>query len=253
MFVSVIIPTHNRPGATCRAVDSVLHQSHADFELIVVDDGSTDDTLRWLNSFSDPRMQVMPVSHGGVARARNIGVNLAHADWICLLDSDDLWWRHKLREQIVYHQQQPEYRISQTDDMWIRRGRFLNKHQKHLPFAGDLFAASLERCMISSSSVMLHRSLLDEAGGWDESLPVCEDYDMWLRITARHPVGFVDKVLSTKFGGHADQLSQRFAVMDQYRIRALTKILQSDILSPVQQSLAIAERERKEKIVKKVW
>lgn len=233
MFVTVIIPTYNRVGMVCRAIDSVLNQSHEDFELLVIDDGSQDETSRILSYYKDERLSVIPVSHGGVARARNIGAHLAHAEWLALLDSDDLWLRHKLKEQIYYHQQHPEILISQTDDFWIRNGKFMNKHKKHTIFAGDLFAASVVRCMISSSSVMLHRSVLAEAGGWDETFPACEDYDLWLRVTARHKVGLVDKVVASKFGGHPDQLSQ-MPVLDRYRLRALEKIRASGILNQMQ-------------------
>ena len=94
---------------------------------------------------------------------------------------------------------------------------------------GDIFGISLERCMISPSAVMIHRALFEEMGGFDETLPVCEDYDLWLRITARHKVGLIKEKLVVKNGGHSDQLSRKYWGMDRFRIQALEKILETEL------------------------
>lgn len=245
MLVSVIIPTHNRAGKALRAVDSVLNQSFKDFELIVVDDGSTDDTTFWLKGYQDPHLRYFSIPHGGVAKARNFGVNQAQGEWLCFLDSDDVWRKHKLSEQIRYHAANLDCLISQTDDVWIRNSVRVNKMKKHAARAGDIFRESLELCLICCSSVMIKKSLFEKVGGFDETLPTCEDYDLWLRITARHPVGFVAKPLVTKFGGHADQLSKAYPAMDRYRVLALERLIESGHLSDEKRRLTQTIRNEK--------
>lgn len=251
MLVSVIIPTFNRLGKVQRAVDSVLRQSFSDLELIVVDDGSTDGTYDWLSYYTDPRFLVLKVEHGGVAHARNAGVRKAKGEWLCFLDSDDVWHRHKLSEQVRFHMQQPDILISQTDDIWIRNSKRVNKMKKHEIREGSIFYDSLRLCLICCSSVMLQKKMFENVGGFDESLPTCEDYDLWIRILLHHKVGFVPKKLVTKFGGHEDQLSKRFEMMDVYRIQSLTKILSQCFLSDMQKRQIEEEIEYKQKILDK--
>lgn len=250
-MISIIIPTHNRLGPLLRAVDSVLNQSFREFELIVVDDGSQDATLEFLSRYDDSRLRVFSVPHGGVARARNFGVSQARHDWLCFLDSDDVWRRHKLSEQVRYHHRNPERVLSQTDDVWIRNSVRVNKMKKHQVREGDIFAPSLKLCLICCSSVMMKKSIFDAVGGFDESLETCEDYDLWLRLTCQYPVGFVAKPLVTKFGGHADQLSKKFPMMDRYRIFALEKLLQSGLLNEAQTEVTRAELEWKKTILRR--
>lgn len=249
MLVSIIIPTYNRLGPVQRAIDSVLRQSYKNIELIVVDDGSTDGTDKWLAKINDERFRYFHISHGGVARARNYGVSQSKADWICFLDSDDVWHRHKLSHQLHFHADHPEILISQTDDIWVRNSTVVNKMKKHEVREGHLFEDSLKLCLICCSSVMLKKSLFLELEGFDETLETCEDYDLWLRILAHHPVGFVHKKLVTKFGGHEDQLSKAFSVMDQYRVYSLKKLLQNETLTIGQKKLVEEELIKKQDII----
>lgn len=230
MFISVIIPTFNRAGPVCRAIDSVLNQSYRDFELIVVDDGSTDRTETWVRAYADNRLHFVRREHRGVAAARNFGVACAQAEWICFLDSDDVWRQHKLREQVAFHREHRDCLLSQTDDIWVRGGRRVNKMAKHAVRAGAIFQDSLRRCLICCSSVMVKKSLFLAVGGFDESLPTCEDYDLWLKLSAHHQVGFIKQALVTKFGGHGDQLSKKYPMMDKYRLMSLKKLLAKEDL-----------------------
>ena len=244
-----IIPTYNRPDLTVRAIESVLAQTLGDFECIVVDDGSTDETAARAAAIRDPRLRVVEKPHGGVSAARNVGVSLSDSPWIAFLDSDDLWRPRKMERQMQYLAANPSLRIAQTDEKWIRCGVEVNPMKKHGKRAGDLFLRSLELCVISPSAVVLERSLFDEVGGFDESFPACEDYDLWLRITCREPVGFLPEKLVVKYGGHADQLSRTTPVMDQYRIRAIDKILRSGPLNVTQRRAAVEALEHKVRIV----
>jgi len=226
--VSVVIPTYNRWPMLGAAVDSVLAQSYREFELIVVDDGSTDETATELAKLGS-RLRYVYQDRGGVSAARNTGVRQSRGRLIAFLDSDDLWQPDKLKIQAHFMQSLPEAQICQTDEIWIRRGVRVNPRIKHRKPSGDIFEESLALCLVSPSAVMLTRELFDRSGGFDESLPVCEDYDLWLRIARYYPVPLIDQLLVIKHGGHADQLSHSMWGMDQYRVLALQKLLRSGI------------------------
>jgi glycosyltransferase involved in cell wall biosynthesis len=242
--VSVIIPTYNRAAMVKEAIASVLAQSYADRELIVVDDGSTDETEAAIAAFL-PQLTYAHQEHQGVSAARNRGAAMAGGEYLAFLDSDDLWLKDKLWRQIRFMKSHPEALICYTDEIWIRRGVRVNPMKKHRKYSGMIFPYCLPLCIISPSSALFTRGLFEEAGRFDESFAVCEDYDLWLRIAARHPVYLVDEPLIVKRGGHDDQLSRSRTGQDRYRIAALEKLLQGDLLSPDQRALAVHELVRK--------
>jgi glycosyltransferase involved in cell wall biosynthesis len=217
-----------------------LNQTFNDFELIIVDDGSTDETssLPLLQNAGSRLAYIRLPINRGVSAARNIGVASSTAPFLAFLDSDDEWLPKKLEKQIAWFNRHPDLRIVQTKEIWIRRGRRVNPPKTHEKVAGDLFRASLERCMITPSSVMLRRSLFDETGGFNDSLSACEDYDLWLRITSRYEVGLVSEYLLKRYGGHADQLSATVPMLDQYRVRSLVSLINSNALTAEQAVLA---------------
>jgi glycosyltransferase involved in cell wall biosynthesis len=237
ILISVIIPTYNRAWCLARAVESVLNQNFSDYELIVVDDGSNDETDLVLAPYGDA-LRVIRQPNRGVSAARNAGIKAARGRWIALLDSDDHWLPDKLKAQIDWLTAHPDYRICQTEEIWIRDGRRVNPKKRHRKHGGHIFERCLPLCLVSPSAVMIDRRLLDEVGGFDEDLPACEDYDLWLRIACSHPIGLVDAPLIIKTGGHADQLS-RAPELDKYRIQALAKILRSGRLSSTQYTAAL--------------
>lgn len=228
--VSVVIPTHERLESLPTAIESVRSQSYAAHELIVVDDGSTDGTAEWLAEHH-PDIILIKQSNHGVSHARNRAIEQATGDWIALLDSDDRWYPNKLAEQIHALQQSPQMRLCHCDEHWLRNGKRVNPRFKHRKYGGDVFTHCLPLCCISPSAVLVHRTLFDDVGLFDESLPACEDYDLWLRICSQEEVLFVDEALLEKTGGHEDQLSQRYPAMDQFRLQALAKLLRSQNLN----------------------
>jgi glycosyltransferase involved in cell wall biosynthesis len=236
--VSVIIPTHNRAGLLPRAVRSVLDQSHPAEEIIVVDDGSTDHTERLLRS-EFPSVTYMRQENQGVAAARNQGIREARGEWLAFLDSDDEWLPRKLERQVEALREEPDYLLCHTNEIWIRRGKRVNPMSKHAKSGGYIFEECLPLCVVSPSSVIVHRSLLERVGLFDESLPACEDYDLWLRVCSRYPVLYLEEPLIVKYGGHADQLSRRYWGMDRFRIRSLEKVLASGTLSPMDRYAAL--------------
>jgi glycosyltransferase involved in cell wall biosynthesis len=243
-MVSVIIPTYNRSELVGEAVASVLAQTDAAIEVIVVDDGSADDTASALASFGSA-IRLIWQARGGVSAARNAGIRAAAWEWLAFLDSDDLWLPRKLRVQLEFLRKHREFRICQTEEIWVRNGHKLNPKKYHKKPRGYCFPQLLERCLISPSAVLIHREVFAEVGFFDESLPVCEDYDLWLRIGYRYPVGLIEEPLTVKRGGHADQLSNSIPGFDRFRIQALTNLLQKECLSPSQRELALQALEQK--------
>lgn len=235
--ISAIIPTHNRANWLVGAIESVLRQSHPVAELIVVDDGSTDNTKEVVQKYANVRYIYQ--SQRGPSAARNAGARMASGDWLAFLDSDDRWMQEKIAHQIAFLQAHSDMHAVYTDEIWIRNGRRVNQGKRHRKAGGWIFEMCIPLCIISPSSILLSRKLWQQSGGFDESLPACEDYDLWLRIAAKHPIGFIEMPLIEKNGGHSDQLSQQWG-LDRYRVAALEKIL-SDELPPKWRLLAIKQ------------
>lgn len=209
----------------------MLSQTSAADEILVIDDGSEDDTRQLICS-QYPQIRLLSQSQKGVSAARNHGINEARFDWIALLDSDDEWLPEKLDHIRQQRQQHPDRLLFHSDEIWIRDGVRVNPMKKHQKYGGMIFQQCLPLCVISPSAAVLHRSLFDQIGLFNENLPACEDYDLWLRICHRFPVHYIDQPLIRKYGGHEDQLSRRFIGMDRFRIRALHDLMQLDTLTP---------------------
>jgi len=235
-LVSVIIPTFNRAWAVERAVDSVLDQDYRPFELIVVDDGSTDQTAEILARYGN-QLTVVCQENRGVSAARNAGIARAEGDLIAFLDSDDFWRPKKLTIQVDFFTSHPDALICQTGEFWVRNGRRVNPGRRHRKLSGMIFTSSLELCLVSPSAVMMRKTLFSMVGGFDETLPACEDYDLWLRV-------LIDAPLVVKTGGHPDQLSAAPG-LDQYRIRSILNLLESNELTEDQKQAAADVLSRK--------
>ena len=230
--VSVIIPTFNRGKMIRQAIDSVLEQDFEGFELIVVDDGSTDETREILNRYGT-RIRVHSQPNRGVSSARNAGIRISRGAYLAFLDSDDLWLPRKLSVQMGFFKSHPQAMICQTEEIWRRNGVRVNPKKKHKKPSGMIYEPSLELCLVSPSAVMIKKALLDTIGEFDEDLPACEDYDLWLRISCRFPVYLIDIPGIIKQGGHDDQLS-RTPCLDKYRIQSMRKMLDSGLLTEPQ-------------------
>lgn len=235
-LVSVIIPTYNRCSLAKEAIDSVLAQTFRPFELIVVDDGSTDDTPEMLKSYGKA-LQIIRQSNLGVGAARNRGIALSTGRYIALLDSDDLWLPQKLGIQVDFFQSRSDRLICQTDEVWIRNGIRVNPGKRHQKPSGMIFEPSLALCLVSPSAVMMDRILFERVGLFNETFPACEDYDLWLRIGCRYPIHLIPDKLVIKRGGHADQLS-RLPLLDSYRIQSILDIMNSGHLDAAQNHAA---------------
>ena len=236
--ISVVIPTYNRSHTLARALDSVIAQSVQPLEIIVIDDGSTDDTGTLVKS-QYPDVKLYRQSNHGVSHARNRGIESANGEWIAFLDSDDAWYPGKLEAQLRELERNPSIRLCHTDEHWIRNGKRINQRFRHEKRGGRIFQHCLPLCAISPSASLIRRNVFTDMGNFDEDLPACEDYDFWLRFTAREPVAFCDAPLVIKYGGHQDQLSRKFMAMDRFRLIALDKILLCEELNDEDQQAAI--------------
>lgn len=194
--VSVVIPTYDRSQLVRRAIDSVLAQTFRDFELLVIDDGSTDDTVQAIRRYQDPRIRLIQLPENrGVSAARNRGLSEAAGEFVAFLDSDDEWTPEKLERQVQRFLSAPaNVGLIYTGGYTLNEGRaptrFTPVHR------GDLFPVLLEENVIHATpSVMIRRSVVDRVGNFDEDIPAIEDYDYWVRISAHYRVDFLPDAL----------------------------------------------------------
>jgi len=248
--VSVIIPSYNRAHTLGRAIDSVLAQTIAPLEIIVIDDGSSDNTAEFVQQHY-PTIRYIRQDNQGVSAARNLGIKQAKGDWIALLDSDDEWLTNKLETQLALAEQDPSIPLIHSDEIWIRDGVRVNQMNKHGKAGGWIFQRCLPLCAISPSASMIKRTLFDEVGLFDENLPACEDYDLWLKICSRYPVLYSEETLIKKYGGHEDQLSRLHWGMDRFRLQALDRILEQSHLTDDDRAAALTMLFKKNRILLK--
>jgi glycosyltransferase involved in cell wall biosynthesis len=228
--ISVIVTTYNRRSLLERALHSILNQTLPAGEIICIDDGSTDGTSLMIND-KFPQIRYFRQENKGISAARNEGIKQTKGAWLAFLDSDDTWHPQKLAKQMQALTEACQYLICYTDEIWIRNRRRVNPKKIHRKYRGAIYKKCLPLCIISPSSVLMHRSVINSIGLFDESMPACEDYDLWLRICIKYPVLYLDEPLITKFGGHEDQLSKKYHSMDRFRIYAMEKMLKSPGLS----------------------
>jgi glycosyltransferase involved in cell wall biosynthesis len=198
MKVSVIIPTYNRAHLIAETILSALEQSLADREIIVVDDGSTDETSEVLRTFEDKVIYIRQ-ANSGPAKARNTGIRMARGKYIAFLDSDDIWLPEKLELQNHTLEHNSHQGLVFTDVMWFSNGQVMvpslrDKYQLH---TGDVFEKLLFDNWIATSSVLVKRECLEEVGGFDEDPQIMfvEDWNLWIRLAKRFKFGMVDRVL----------------------------------------------------------
>jgi len=232
--ISVIIPTYNREQYLPRAIDSVLSQTYTGLELIIVDDASTDGTEELVKSYNDQRVKYIKLNkNSGVSTARNTGIKKALYDWVAFLDSDDEWFPHKLKTQINFLKNNKNIKLIHSNEIWHKDDSVVKQLKKHQKFGGHIFDKCLPLCSISPSTVLIHKDIFNGVGLFNEDFVVCEDYDLWLRITYKHDVGLIKEPLINKYGGHSDQLSYQLKAMDYWRVKALAPFFDPTYFEPL--------------------
>ncbi len=245
IFFSVIIPAYNRGELLEKAINSVLSQTYGNFELIVVNDGSSDGTYGLLNAYHDKRIICLHQENLGASKARNNGIKIAQGIFLAFLDSDDRWTNSKLATTAKYICQNPGIKIFHTEEIWYRRGVLLPQKAKHKKPDGMVYPNALPLCCIGMSTAAVERSVFRDIGYFDETFEACEDYDFWLRAASRYEVKLIPEELTIKDGGRPDQLSSRVWGLDRFRIKALEKILVSGALNEENYALTLKELEKK--------
>ncbi len=230
----MIIPTFNREKHLLNALSSIKNQTHNIDEVLVIDDGSTDNTQKILNKIS--KIKVIKTENLGVSHARNIGIKESKNRWIAFLDSDDTWIQDKIEKQINFHKENQNILFSHTGEIWIRDGKRVKYPKSLKKPQGECFLQNISTCKIATSSVLMHKSIFDDIGYFDEKLKVCEDYDLWLRVTQKYTTGLIDEELIVKNAGHK-QLSTSIFAIDRYHIYSLQKFLNSKFTDEVKQEI----------------
>jgi glycosyltransferase involved in cell wall biosynthesis len=219
-LVSVIIPTYNRAAYLQKALQSVKEQTYQCLEIIVIDDGSTDDTGKMLENYGG-QLSYFYQENRGISGARNAGIKRARGEFIAFLDSDDYWLPDKTAQQLALFKQHPEYGLVAARCASIRLdGSYREKNRPGRSgwVLEDLFKANF----IRTSAAMVKQECFKNIGLFDEELRECEEYDLWLRIAAQYPMGFINKSLAVYVdnpaGVSTDSLTGRL-----YRLRVLEK------------------------------
>ena len=237
-LISVVVTTFNRADLIRRALNSVINQTENNLEIIVIDNNSTDNTQEIIkNEF--PEVRLFKHDKKGVSSARNRGILESTREWIAFLDSDDEWHKEKISIQLNEIKINPGVKLIHTDEIWIKNGKHINQKKKHKKSGGWIFSDCLAQCCISPSSVIINRKIFNDYGLFNEELEVCEDYDLWLRITAFEPVHYINKKLTIKYGGHCDQLSKSLWGMDRYRIMALESLIYNSTIDKEKKNMVI--------------
>ena len=192
-------------------------------------------------------MRVLAQENRGVAAARNAGLRAARGELFALLDSDDEWLPGKLSRQTAFLKEQG-LQICQTQEIWMRGGRRVNPGRKHAKPSGRFLAQALRMCLVSPSCVLFTGVLCAEVGYFDESLPACEDYDLWLRALLCFDIGLLDEELTVRHGGRGDQLSAMYTGQDLFRVRSLVKLVKSGWLDAAQRTAALKEMRAKARV-----
>ena len=231
--ISVIIPTYNRANTLKRAIDSVLLQDFDDFELIIVDDCSTDGTKGIVETYKDSRICYYRCTHNlGASGARNYGVTKSNGEYIAFHDSDDEWIQGKLTKQIKYAKQHPEYGLIYGKMDIIcqnERGVFPNSLVLG-DLEGDIYQWLLCRNTIGAPTMFLKKEVFENVGGFDDSLRCLEDWEFAIRISKKYQIGYIDDVLIRVYsepGGVSSNLSEYF------RVRCMIVAENRDILQRI--------------------
>ena len=229
--VSVIIPTYNGEKYIREAIDSVLAQSYEDFEIVVVDDGSADNTKEVLDKY-EAQIKYIYQENQGRSAARNRGVKESTGEYIAFLDADDLWEVDKLMLQMAYFEKNSNLGLIYSDALSVRDREVLvpSLFRERRPYAGRCFDKLLYENFIPTQTVIVKKMVFEAVGGFDESIEVSEDYDLWLKILKKYEISYIDKVLA-RYRLHNNNVSQDIEKMSLAHHNILLKNIHSSKLN----------------------
>lgn len=225
--ISVIIPAYNAERTILETIASVQQQTFSNFELIIINDGSTDRTLELLNSVEDPRLKIFSYSNGGLPVARNRGISHASGDFIAFLDADDLWTPDKLEAQLAALQQHPEAGVAYSWTYYMDENGESIHSSKTVSFEGNVYANMLlGNFLESGSNPLIRKHAIESVGEFDSTLASCEDWEYWLRLAARWPFVVVPKqqILYRQTSG---AMSSKIEVMEKYHLIVIERAFAS--------------------------
>jgi glycosyltransferase involved in cell wall biosynthesis len=227
-LISIIIPSYNSARFVLHAVQSALEQTYSPVEVIVVDDGSTDDTRERLVTRED-RIRYVYQSNGGPSKARNRGINEAQGDLIAFLDADDQWLPDKLQKQWKSLQANPDTCLVHTDlyRLYEPSGAIVHKYRDRKRFSGYCYNEFFWGNALLTSSVLVTRRCLEEIGKFDEEIGYAEDLDLWIRIARYFPLSYVVEPL-VLYREHPTNASRNQRMMLEGEYYALAKALRAD-------------------------
>ncbi len=235
MTVDVVIPAYGRVDLLREAIASVLNQTYTELRLFIVDDASPEPLEPHL-PVSDPRVQVLRLEkNGGSGPARNHGVAAGSSSLVAFLDSDDLWHSEKLARQVTYLEANPECQWLHTNEIWLRGDVEVKQRSEHRKQGGQFLLRAFERCLIATSAVMMRRDFFESHSGFAPAFRLCQDFELWLRLLADAPVGFLEEPLAIKRTGAWVQ-SSATPEIDRFRVLALHRFYRQ-----IRRSAAMAE------------
>ena len=242
MVISVITPTYNRARFLPAAVASVLSQTFGDFELIIVDDGSEDNTPDVLKPFfADRRVRYVYQENQGQSHARNLALKQATGDFIAFLDSDDVWARDKLEKQLAVFRANSEVDIVHGDEAIINEQGSVVSLQNMRRYSGRITRYLLADNSVSITTALVRRRCFDEMGGFDTSVGVADDYELWLRFSARYCYQYEPGIVAS-YRVMADQISsdkrRRYAANERIIQQFLARY--GEVLSPGERRWGLA-------------
>lgn len=249
--VSVIIPVYNRDYSLRDAVESVLIQTYKPSEIIIIDDGSFFQAKDILKNYKNNIKIIRHEKNKGVSASRNTGILASSSKYIAFLDSDDIFLPEKLELQINFMKEN-NYQISHTNEFWYKKDRFINQNKKSKRYGGKILDKILDKCRVSPSSLIVERKVFEKSGLFDETLDVCEDYEISLRFALHYEIGYLDKNLIIKRAIEENSLSAAINHIEHIRYNILKNFYKKyeDRFNREEKEALLCELQRKNSIIK---
>lgn len=220
--ITVLLPAYNAGPYIREAVDSVLRQTFTDFELIVINDGSKDDTAQILDSYTDPRMKVVHQENMGLVRTLNKGLAMARGKWIARFDADDVCYPRRLEEQVAFMQRHPDYVLTGSEaDYMDEHGNFIFTYKFRNYEDAEIRAAAFRECGMIHASVMYSKQAVLDAGGYDEHAITFEDHLLWRNLAAHGKMSIMRKpLIKVRFNPDSVTIDEKWRGKDFLELKA---------------------------------